>query len=1524
MAGTIDELNFKVMLDDAEFDAKVKNDIKLAKELNIALSSLLDIQKKVGRFTQEDVNNNRKANQILKDNKKAQEAINREHEKTLALKNKLNAQVERVNKGYLSQHRILNDLKNVALGYLSVSGASKLLSSLVRVTGEFELQKTTLSAMLGDLNAAESIITRIQGLAVESPFQFKELTTYAKQLSAFSVPAEELYDTTKMLADVSAGLGVGMDRIVLAYGQVRSAAFLRGQEVRQFTEAGIPILNELAKQFSELEGEAVSTGEVFDRISARLVPFEMVAKVFKDMTSEGGKFYKMQEIQAETLRGKISNLKDAYEVMLNEIGKNQSENLKGAVDQIKNMMQNYEEVGRNIVELVAAYGVYRATLAATAVVQNGFARSLVAVKNGVISLITKLASNPYAVLAAGVTTLGYALYKAATEQTRYEKVLATTNNTVRDFNRNMDEEKGKLKYLLDRLSKLTVGTAEYNEVKGQIMKEYGSYLSEVNKEKIAIGDLAGVYESLTESIRESNKQKALEEGSAKLTSHYTAAYAEIFKRFNQTIDALGIEGKGVRQALADFVRGEIGLDELPEEAKKAIKEAQDKINAAAYTRGGMFGNGLQFMGFDFEVLRKDLKEAEEEVEKARERLATGLNAIYGNTPKKDGLIAQAEGWRKIVQDTLSGLGLDKGTSFGLWAEDTTKSTDYVEDMIKRYKELKEEIKWVSTFDDKQAQRLKKNKEAIEAVAKALKIDIANLSANKSDTTESKEEKRIKRLIDALRTLQDQYEKLKAAGASDESIKTLFKSQYPELMKETSEEFVTSLDYLNEAKKLVDDLAQLSPESAKKILVDLGEDSISTYIKELNKQNKAYEETSKAANKYLEIVRKWATEDLSLDGEGLAVDIGKIATDLNTKINEIELRATKARELFGQIDLDSETEIAKVKEIFTKEFGEEAWNDFWKAFHDEGLDKIKDLTDKQIAYEKTLAQRKVDNLAQRYIKDATSGLDLKDWGDKSIGQVKRIRDEFNKIRFSEINLPDSLKKSITDAGLSLEEFSEQIANAFSSTAQEIDEEMGKKVIALGQVVAEQISEIGKALGELGEASGNEGITEIANAISEIGESFSAIIDGLKSGGVIGGIVAGIGTLATKIIEAVTAQQRLANAIAETAQQQRILNAEYEIMKGTSGSFGEDTFKQFTNAYEKVTEAYKDVQEDVANANKKLWGGTGNDSGDWGKIGGIAGGAAIGAAIGSIFPVIGTAIGAGVGALVGMIVGGVTDIALDADNYVKSLKQMADEIGAPLMNDETGGYNLETLKAIKDTYEDLGKEESDWLDRVIANAEIYEKAITTMAEYMSSVFGNVADDMADAFINAFEESGQAALEYGDIMDGLASDIAKGIIKATLLQNVFDEELTKNAAKELASGNAAGAMALVVKAMESAQELAPYIQEFLESMEPYFNMGGEDAGSGLGEGIKGITEDQANLLASYLNAIRADVAFSKTLWAKMDKNLQRIADMLTAPTLMEYQAQIAANTFDTAQATQAILAELRSVVTTDSGDSAIRVYS
>ena len=196
---------------------------------------------------------------------------------------------------------IAGTLRNQLLNLYSIYTIESFLGSLIRVGGEFQKQHIALQAMLGDAAKADTIFSQIKELAVESPFNFQNLTGYAKQLAAFSIPYEELYDTTKRLADISSGLGVDMGRIILAYGQVRSAEFLRGTELRQFTEAGIPLLTQLADKFTELEGRVVSVGEVFDKISMREVPFEMVKEVLWDLTNEGGQFYKMQEVLTESL-----------------------------------------------------------------------------------------------------------------------------------------------------------------------------------------------------------------------------------------------------------------------------------------------------------------------------------------------------------------------------------------------------------------------------------------------------------------------------------------------------------------------------------------------------------------------------------------------------------------------------------------------------------------------------------------------------------------------------------------------------------------------------------------------------------------------------------------------------------------------------------------------------------------------------------------------------------------------------------------------------------------------------------------------------------------------------------------------------------------------------------------------------------------------------------------------------------------------------------------------------------------------
>lgn len=255
------------------------------------------------------------------------------------------------------RHRNLMDTagqlsRQLALVF-SVSQIEGYISKLANVRGEFELQQRSLEAILQNKAQADQIFNKTVQLAVKSPFQIKELVTFTKQLAAYRIESDKLYDTTKRLADVSAGLGVDMGRLILAYGQVKAAAYLRGTEVRQFTEAGINMYGELQKLFKTRDQADYTTAQIVDMISKRKVTFEDVEQVFENLTSKEGIFYNMQEIQAETLQGKISNLKDSIDVMLNSIGKANEDTLKGSIDSIKVLIDNWETV----VEVAKAFGI---------------------------------------------------------------------------------------------------------------------------------------------------------------------------------------------------------------------------------------------------------------------------------------------------------------------------------------------------------------------------------------------------------------------------------------------------------------------------------------------------------------------------------------------------------------------------------------------------------------------------------------------------------------------------------------------------------------------------------------------------------------------------------------------------------------------------------------------------------------------------------------------------------------------------------------------------------------------------------------------------------------------------------------------------------------------------------------------------------------------------------------------------------------------------------------------------------------
>lgn len=278
------------------------------------------------------------ASRVLQD----QKAVNREVQRGIELEQKRQQEIAQTaakarndlaaafagaNAEAKKMQSIVGDIKSLFLQGGIVFGAQQFFNSIVQTGGEIVQQHVALRSILGDVQKADELFAQTQQLALQSPFKFGELNRDVKQLAAFGVEANDLYDTTKRLADIASGLGVDFGRLGLAFGQVKARSWLDGKELRQFAYAGLPLLQKITELYNS-EGKNgrknYTQADVKKMISGRQVSFEDVQKVLWKMTDEGGQFYNMQLVLSETLLGRWNKLIDAWDIMLGKFaeGKN--------------------------------------------------------------------------------------------------------------------------------------------------------------------------------------------------------------------------------------------------------------------------------------------------------------------------------------------------------------------------------------------------------------------------------------------------------------------------------------------------------------------------------------------------------------------------------------------------------------------------------------------------------------------------------------------------------------------------------------------------------------------------------------------------------------------------------------------------------------------------------------------------------------------------------------------------------------------------------------------------------------------------------------------------------------------------------------------------------------------------------------------------------------------------------------------------------------------------------------------------
>lgn len=268
------------------------------------------------------------------------------------------------------QSQVLSDLRSMAMQYASVWGSYNLAKEIAQVTGELELQKTSLEVIVGSASTAADLYGQIREMSQQSPYTFQDLMKAERQLAAFNISTPELYSTMRSLTNIGAGLSVDVSRLILAFGHTKAYGYLSGIQNRQFETAGIDLMGELAKMYNKRADEAAKQGialertnrmDLYKKMRARAIPFEDVQEVILGLDKEGGKFFNMQERQFDTLGGKLRNLTNNYNIMLSEFGQSQHGLFMGAVEGINTLTANWKKVWQIVQDVIAAYGVLKAT-----------------------------------------------------------------------------------------------------------------------------------------------------------------------------------------------------------------------------------------------------------------------------------------------------------------------------------------------------------------------------------------------------------------------------------------------------------------------------------------------------------------------------------------------------------------------------------------------------------------------------------------------------------------------------------------------------------------------------------------------------------------------------------------------------------------------------------------------------------------------------------------------------------------------------------------------------------------------------------------------------------------------------------------------------------------------------------------------------------------------------------------------------------------------------------------------------------
>lgn len=1428
-----------------------------------------------------------------------------------------NAAMKRTNTTMSSQSRIAGELKNQIANVYSIYTLERFVRGLYTIGGEFQKQRIALTSIIGDSMKAETIFNRIKDLAVVSPFQFKELASYAKQLSAYSIPYEELYDTTKRLADISAGVGVDMGRIILAYGQVRSAAFLRGQELRQFTEAGIPLVDELAKRFTKLTGVVTSAGDVFDKISRKEVSFGMVKDVLWELTDEGGKFYNMQEALAESLAGKWSNLQDAWDVMMADIAESNSGVLSDSLELLTDLMNHWEAVAAILGSLVGAYGSYKTAVIAVNIAQkSSFAISQMQayytwLNKGV--KVTKAAAvaqwalnsamkvNPWVFW---ITTLGAIVTTLTVFQEKVETVAEKTKKLNIEFSKNIEkikEEESKAKGYISRIFDKTNGIDAQRRAYLNLQKIYPSLFENMKFEQFL---LEGEYQAIQKVISASKEREKVK--SAGLVIGATNNRNEAQRELNRL------------KSRREYYQSLDGYENVIESLDEDIKKQEEVLSQAQKTLNDALENYSTYK------IKKDDKNS------AWFKKATELYEKFGIERLKP----DAEGGLQKYIESIIGANEDASSTLsewtkkeGEWNEETRKSID----KAKLLKNATDEI--LKTFG-----RVTKE-------TQSTKDPIAEQWEARTD------------LIDKAVSSYEKWRKIEGEEAASQRVKGI--SEFAPIfdkngvnldLKDPSKAYKYIQGQLDRSKEKQEDLYISLGVKIDKAGIDSAKKEVDDALKEIEKY---VSQTGEKWDLYKKLFNASGNKSLSMNiAFGGEVSFKSVVDDLRNQLS-------KALENTGS--KFSVTDVLAMKEDdIKKQFGEgvilklyQSINEESKKMRSESLENLlgmiedykdyaqrikdiernlqKDLADIE-SQRGQLGEEATDKLiAQRKKKASEDAASTKFEQFKSSEDWAKTFDDLD--RLSSATLSRLIKnleefKNTTGQSLKVNEFKE-LVNVLKKLRDESESRNPFKTLSDGiKEYAEATEKLKKAQKELGFIQDGG---EVATGVSETSHTGTKKTDGGLSyqAKVVDKLTPKLKTLADAEKEVTDAQDKQNEASDKVQVGFGDIVDMANLLIGTLGDLG-SAFDALGN--DNIGDTLSTVQEvaggllNTAQSGSTLFAGisSGNPmaimQGATGIVSGITG-------------IIGSIAKAHDKKLDKAIQRSQLEVKKLSNDYKNLQSVIERQLGAV-----TQSQSKEMIANLQKQQEEVQKQmeaEQDKKDSDASKIEDYKQQYIELGEQIKYFYEDLAseqfgidlkgwsDQISEALVNAFANGEDAAKAFDDTV----ADIMRNVIKEMISLNVIKPAMDKLrdylfGDKGIFTDSSAGGTNLTEQeAAGLMQQLGSLRGTISDSKKiwDYLNAAAKKMGISLEEtsasntlskGIQeNITEETANILASYINGIRADVSVKRALLEKWGNEILPKYNVIAEQQLTQLRA-IANNTLRSAQNTEANVALVQEV--------------